>query len=222
VKRGSAWGVVVGLMVVVVLALVIAQVLKGPTTADGTAAFDDSPAPPCPFGFVEGVGERARLEERLRATDEGAALLDALAVNVRYCLGEIDHPVVQDGRVLVLDRRAERPARAARVAHLLHHVVHGLPMPDPLPPAPDCDALVARALDREAEAYALEATLRAAFEAPPTRYEFEPAVRAASDRTERVAIVRRYLAEHPDGAPGIDPLGAAYRQRCEAASRRAR
>lgn len=217
-KRLSPWSVGVGVMVLVVLGLVVAQALKGPTTPDGQAAFDDSPAPPCPAGFVDAVGERARLEERLRSVDEGAALLDGVPVNVRYCLGEIDNPVVSDGRLLVLDERVERPERAARVGHLLHHVVHGLPLPDPLPASPDCDALVARALDREAGAYALEATLRAAFEVPPTRYEFEPAVRAARDRDARVAIVRRYLAAHPDGAPNIDPLGTAYRQRCDAAS----
>jgi len=217
VKRATAWSGAVGAMVLIVLGLIVAQVIRGPTTPGG-AAFDDTPAPPCPAGFVEAVGERARVEERLRSTDEGAALLDALPVNVRYCLGEIDNPVVSDGRLLVLDERVERPERAARVGHLLHHVVHGLPLPDPLPEHPDCEALVETALDREAEAYALEATLRAAFEVPPTRYEFEPEVRAA-EGDARVAIVRRYLAEHPDGAQNVDPLGTAYRQRCDDASR---
>ncbi len=200
-----------GAMAAALLALAGASIWK---SARESAERDDTPAPPCPPMFFERVGDGERIRERLRALPEGAALLDALRVEVRFCFGTIDVPVVSEGRVLVLDARAERPEQTARVGHLLHHVVHGLPFPNEVPAGADCDALIETAIAREAEAYALEARLRRAQDLAPDRYEFEPDLWAAPE-ADRVELVARYLREHPTGAPNMDPLVAGYRQRCE-------
>ena len=63
----------------------------------------------------------------------------------------------------------------------------------------DCGALVAQALRREAEAYALEVRLRRRLGAEDTRYEFEP-VFFETDPADQVALIEGYLRAHPDGA----------------------
>ncbi|MCB9597970.1 MAG: hypothetical protein H6719_34960 [Sandaracinaceae bacterium] len=208
-KRPSGWSLAMGGMAVILVGLALASVLKG-----ASDPVDTTPAPPCPFGFVDNVGDAERIREQLRAVPEGAELLGALRREVRFCFGTIDVPVVTEGRLLVLDARASVPEQAARVGHLLHHVTEGMPFPDDVPADADCDAILETAIEREAEAYALEVRLRQAVDLDPDRYEFEPAARRASGRAQ-VALVERYLREHPSGAPNMDPLIAGYRQRCE-------
>lgn len=200
-----------GGMAAVLIGLAVLSVLKGAREAQGR---DETPAPPCPPMFVDRVGDAERIRERLRGIPEGAALLDALRVEVRWCFGTIDVPVVMEDRVLVLDARAARAEQTARAGHLLHHVVHGSPFPSAVPADADCDAIVETAIDREAEAYTLEVRLRRAQELEPNRYEFEREFWRAS-RDDQVALVARYLREHPNGAANMDPLIAGYRQRCE-------
>lgn len=206
-----------GLAAAALVGLVALSFVLGPSAEE---RFDDRPAPPCPEGFVDAIGEGARVREGLAALPEGAALLAALRVEVRWCFGVVDVPVVADGRVLVMDRRAPRAEQIARAGHLLLHVTEGLPLPETIGAGADCDALVARAIEREAEAHVLEARLRRALELPPDRYEFEPALWAAPE-ADRVALVARYLREHPDGAPNVDALASGYRQRCETERRAA-
>ena len=115
---------------------------------------------------------------------------------------------------LVLDRALSDGEAAARVGHLLVHVRDGLPYQADAPG--DCDARVARALDREAEAHAVELDLRRALGVGGARliFPFEAAFHAAPS-AERVALLRRWPEEHPDGAPGLDGLATGYRMRCE-------
>ncbi len=211
-RRPSGWKVALTLMGLVLLGVLGASFLR---SGQRSAAADHSPAPPCPVGFLDRVGETDRVRAQLARSAEGAALLEALSREVRFCFGEIDIPVVSEGRVLVLDARPGVPEQAARAGHLLHHVVEGMPYPDEVTADTDCDALVETAIGREAAAYALEARLRRAFELPPTRYEFEPGFWAAPE-SDRVALVDRFLRDHPGGARNMDGLIAGYAQRCEA------
>ncbi len=182
---------------------------------DGAPRAFEGPAPPCPAGFFDQLGRAEALRAALGGTEEGRAILEALGpTEVRFCFGVVDVPVVQDERVLLLDRRQDDPELAARTGHLLHHVVRGAPMPDAIEPDADCGALVREALAREARAYALELRLRRALGVRGARYEFETPFFAAP-AGEGEGVVLEYLLAHPDGGPGLDGLGAAYRQRCE-------
>lgn len=211
-KGRAGRNVALGLAILILLGLAATSLWQTPEAAD--EAVDPRPAPPCPARFLDRVGQAERIEARLRGTPRGAALLDGLRVQVRYCFGEIEVPVVMEGRLLVLDDRADVAEQAARAGHLLHHVVEGSPFPDEVGADADCDAIVETAIEREAEAYALEVELRAAFELDPSRYEFEPGF-FREPASGRVAYVERYLRAHPDGARNLDPLITGYRQRCE-------
>jgi hypothetical protein len=181
-------------------------------------ALPDGPAPPCPFGYVDHVGRKESLLALLNATDEGRRIVSSLgASEVRFCFGRIDVPVVSEGRLLLLDQSADDAPLAARTAHLFLHIVNGPPVPDEIARGADCDAIVDRALHAEARAYAVEVRLRRELGVAGVRYEFEPAFWASEDG-ERT--IYEYLVAHPDGGPGLDALGTAYRQRCETLSRR--
>lgn len=215
-RRSLPWRTVALALVAVLSAGVIAT-LVWPRTQAGRA-LPTGPAAPCPAGFVDQVGHADLLRARLRSTDEGRQLLDALGeTEVRYCFGDADVPMITDERVLVLDRDMDDAELAARTGHLLDHVVHGSPFPAEVPPGADCDALVRSALEAEARAYALELRLRRALGVGTARYAFEPEAARASDPAE---VILAYLLAHPEGGPGLDALGAGYRMRCERAAHR--
>ncbi|MGE0785489.1 MAG: hypothetical protein AB7S26_07365 [Sandaracinaceae bacterium] len=179
-------------------------------------------APPCPERYLDLPVRAERIETLLGSTAVGTGLLAALEDRpVRYCFGEIERPSIQGSQLLLLDASADDAELAARVGHLLDHAVHGLPFPETLPPNPDCDAMLAEAMAREARGYAVEVELRERLQLEPSRYDFEPAARAASTEA-RVAMIERYLLDHPEGGRNLDSLGVAYRQRCEIAARSAR
>lgn len=212
------WRIGVGL-IIAGLVIAIGWSFSQSPPADRAAA---GPAPPCPYGFVDRPSETAPVLQRLRTTTDGAAVLAALGqTEVRFCWGEIANPVVQEGRLLLMSTADAPPQRAARAAHLLHHAAHGLPLPDSIDADADCGALVAQALRREAEAYALEVQLRRRLGAEDTRYEFEP-VFFETDPADQVALIEGYLRAHPDGAENLEPLARGYRERCEAAVAEAR
>ncbi len=170
------------------------------------------PAAPCPPGFLEPLGRSGAVLARLRATDEGARWLGELGqTEIRLCFGAVDVPVVSEDRVLMLDARADDVETAARVGHLVAHVVRGMPFPAEVLPDADCDAVVERALAAEAQAYGLELRLRRALGLSEPRYEFEPAFHAGGGE----ATILGYLREHPEGGPNVDGLATAYRERCE-------
>ncbi len=178
------------------------------------------PAAPCPAGFINQVGRADAIRARLRTRDEGRALLEALGeTEVRFCFGHTDVPALAEGRVLVLDADWDGPSQAARVGHLLDHVVHGSPFPDTVGAGTDCERVVRDALTTEARAYALELRLRRALGVEEIRYPFEA---DANQSDNPLALVERYLVTHPDGGPGLDALGTGYRLRCERAREVAR
>ena len=173
----------------------------------------EEPAPPCPVGALDLPARADAIRARLASRPEGAALIASVRDHVgRICFSDGPSVVDEETHAVVLDRALGEGEAAARLGHLLVHVRDGSPYRD----GPDCDVVVARALDAEARAHALELELRRALSVTPDvlRYELEDAFWAAP-QSERVALVRVYLASHPDGAPGIDALASGYRDRCE-------
>lgn len=202
-----------------VLALIAIVTLVG---RPDEARPDLGPAPPCPVGFVDRPVRGEQLLTALRRAPAAAEVVAAAEErDLRYCFGAIERPVISASRVLLLSDDMAEPALAARLGHLLHHAAYGGPFPDHIAADADCDAVVDEALAAEARAYALEVTLREAFELEPSRFEFEPAARRL-ERAGRTRLIERYLRAHPDGARNLDPLGSGYRQRCEAARAEAR
>lgn len=202
-------------MAAIAIAVLGALVIAALAASDGEGAVARGPAPPCPYEFVEHLGRSDRLRRVLGSAAEGRALLDALGpTEVRFCFGSIEVPVLSDDRVLLLDANAEEAEAAARAGHLLHHAVHGSPFPPSVAAGASCDDVVRGALAAEARAYALEVRLRRALGVTGHRYAFEAAY-VANEAGERAIL--DYLVAHPEGGPGLDPLGAAYRQRCELA-----
>lgn len=176
------------------------------------------PAPPCPFGYFDRVGQGQALLARLRETEEGREIADQLgSTEVRFCFGDIEVPVVSEERLLLLTDDEDEDVLAARTGHLLLHVLRGPPLPEPIPRNANCRVLVDQALHAEARAYAVELRLRRELGVLERRYEFEDAFWRERDG-ERV--IYDYLVAHPDGGPGLDPLATAYRQRCEVERRR--
>lgn len=165
---------------------------------------------------LQADGRRARaLLERLRSRPEGDPIVARLrGRSPTICFGDPPFSAVTtDGVILMQSRLTEREA-AARLGHLLVHVIEGLPMERPGPGS--CEQQVDEALGAEARALAVEIRLRRALDVgpdPALRYEFEaPFWQAAPDAREPVIL--HYLREHPDGGPGVDALASAYRQRC--------
>lgn len=207
------WRLAAGIAIAVLGALVIVVV----AASSDDEAVARGPAPPCPHEFVEQLGRSDGLRRLLASVEEGAALLDALgSTEVRFCFGTIEVPVLSDDRVLLLDAGADEAETAARAGHLLHHAVYGSPFPAEVAPDASCDDVVRGALAAEARAYALEVRLRRALGVEGRRYAFEAAY-VPTEAGERGIF--EYLLANPTGGPGLDPLGAAYRQRCEVARR---
>ena len=173
------------------------------------------PPRPCPARFALDPPRAAALADRLATVPEGASVLTRAqgAAMPRICFGPaIVSSITTDGAVL-LDGDLGEPEAAARLGHLLAHVVEGLPMARP--GAGDCEAQVEDALRKEARALALELRLRHALGVTERRipYAFEDDVqRAPPEARER--LVLDYLRAHPDGAPGLDGLASGYARRC--------
>jgi len=172
----------------------------------------------CPAPWSADPDRAGALVERLRATDDGAALLAGLAPRPlpALCFGRAGPSSVTTEGVILLEAALDDGEAAARVGHLLQHVVEGLPMAHPHPG--DCDAQVGVALVAEARSLSLELRLRRALgvRAPRLRYPFEGAFWAAP-AARREADVLDFLRAHPDGAPGLDALAAGYARRCREA-----
>lgn len=196
-------------------ALVIATLLA----ACGTP----SAPSPCRTGLHADEARATAIEARLASVPEGRALLDAARARLAaICFAEPGSAsVVTTDHVAVLARDLEEGEAAARLGHLLVHLRDGLPLEAVPEGASDarCDEGVSRALALEATAYVTEVELQRALGAAPRVLRFELGdMLAALPAGEREPAVQRYLAEHPDGAPGIEGLASAYRQRCASAA----
>jgi hypothetical protein len=126
----------------------------------------------------------------------------------------IEPGVTLDGLAL-LDAAMPDDAAAARLAHLLTHLHRGSQLAAP-PDGADCARWLEGALDEEARAWALELRLLG------DRGAALPFARAAgaAPAAERAAVIRRWLAEHPEGEGTVPPLGVGYAARCRASAER--
>jgi hypothetical protein len=155
-------------------------------------------ASPCPQGSSPDPARASALLALLEAQGEGVG-------SPRVCFGRSGPSGVREG-VVVLEGGLTDEEAAARVAHLAHHL-----RDDPAAFVPgDCDAQVARALRLEGEAWATEIRLRRAFGVTSPL----PFDTGGEPDPQQIA---RWLADHPDGASGIDAIAAGYRRRCEEA-----
>lgn len=84
----------------------------------------------CPAGTTP---DRSRTRAELawlRSQSQGNRLLAALKSPAMVCYGDVPEGILHSDGVLVLRRDRSRVANAARIGHLLHHVLHGLPLDD--------------------------------------------------------------------------------------------
>ncbi|MDQ3037104.1 MAG: hypothetical protein M3Y87_32215 [Myxococcota bacterium] len=169
-------------------------------------------APPCPEGALDQPARADAIVARLASVPEGAAIVESARARVaRICFGS-GASVIDDERTVLLDRALSEGEAASRLGHLMMHARDG----SPYQPGSDCEVVVARALDAEARAHAVELALRRALSVRGEAlvYELEPVFWETPER-DRVALVRAWLESHPDGGGGFDALGAGYRERCE-------
>lgn len=164
-----------------------------------------APAPVCPDGFAATPARTGRIEQRLGTTTEGRRLLELRPAETAVCYGPVAPSVVTLDEVLLVDERLGDDEAAARVAHLLMHVVEGNPLR--LDGPGDCETKVTAALVAEGAALALEVQLRDTFGVT------EPVGPLPFERADPAAIAG-WLHDHPEGAEGVAPLGRDYRDRC--------
>lgn len=183
---------------------------------------DQAPSPGPPEGRAHCRGsaradpERAqRIVELLASTTDGRDLLGRAPESPRICFNEHNPGAVTTEGIFWLDPRASEAESAARLGHLLlHRVEGGVP-----PPAGDrprsCPEVVEAAAAAEARAHALELELRRELgvTSPRLTFPFERQFWAAPE-PERVGVLRDLFLAHPDGAPGVLGVAAAYRHRC--------
>lgn len=159
----------------------------GTHTATGAA---EAAGAACASGQMD-VARGERVWRRLGDAPEGARLVAALPQRPRICFADVDPSVLVGRSELLLDARLDRDAAAARVGHLVSHLVES----DALePPATgDCAAFLVAALAAETRAHQLEARLLGA-------------LGAEGAAAEMAATAARRAAAVVDG----------YRTRCEA------
>jgi hypothetical protein len=173
------------------------------------------PRPPaCPPDTHAAPDRQARLMERLHRALPSLTSPEAKALGQHqnrgdWCFGQQSE--LHEGGALVLDETLDDDEAAARAGHLLLHLL--IP-PWTESPAP-CEERVTQALDAEARAISLELDLRRALgvASPELGYAFA-AEHQQAPPDQRIALIARYLRQHPDGAPGVPGLVNAYAQRC--------
>jgi hypothetical protein len=114
---------------------------------------------------------------------------------------------------MLLDDEAGDAETAARLGHLMVHLVEGFP---PITPRSACEAWIARVVEAEVRAHVLELELRRELGVTDPRRSFpfeRDYYRAAPNR--RAAVVRDYFVAHPEGGPGVPGFISIYRARCE-------
>lgn len=121
-----------------------------------------APAPPCPPGLRADAEREARLRAALAEVPEGRALMDRVEGPLRVCFGHPGPGVLDEEGVLRLSGAAPPAVEAARLGHLLRHVLEGPPLPAGPAAGQSCDVLVAIAMTEESAAHDLERRLRAA------------------------------------------------------------
>ena len=131
------------------------------------------PALRCPRDTAPDEQRSDSVMARLRANESGAALLARLGRALIICYGDVREGVLQSDNAMVLQRDLPIAANAARLGHLVFHLVHGAPFDEAAASSSSlsCAELVKRAAAMERQAYALEDKLRKSFGLPPQAFE---------------------------------------------------
>lgn len=129
----------------------------------------DLPRPRCPQTALEDDKRTAEVVTLLRKHQRGQDIFKRIARPLVVCYGDVREGVVQEDDVLVLQRDRPVTAQAARLAHLLAHLVWWPPfLKDQVRASQEpCTAVAARAVEIEQPAGNLESELRKSFGLPP-------------------------------------------------------
>jgi hypothetical protein len=129
--------------------------------------------PACPQDSTSDPDRTRGVLRRLRSHAQGKRLLAALGRLPVVCYGDVPEGILRTDGVALLEAKHPVSANAARLGHLLHHLVHGLPFDEKIASASTIarEALVKRALLSERAAYDLENDLRQGFRLPHLAFE---------------------------------------------------
>lgn len=153
----------------------------------------------------------ALLWQRFQAEHQGADFVPGPPALDLGCACFGSGPSAQwEGQNLYLPSGWSRQEQTARAVHLALHRARPVWSANP---ALDCDARVARAVDAETEAHALELELRRALRVDVRRFPFEVEYFTHAPN-ERRTWLRGYLMAHPDGDGVVPGFVALYAQRC--------
>jgi len=171
----------------------------------------------CPASLAKNEDRARRLWDRLDDAPDGALLMTRTSSLPLVCFGKVDLSVVTTEGIVLFDNRLDDDEGAARLGHLLAHIVNGMPMANPRDV--DCETQVNDALQLEAQALSLELRLRKNLQrdvqkrAKRQAYEFEAGY-WATEEPKREQFLWDYMRAHPNGAPGLDGLAHGYAKRC--------
>jgi hypothetical protein len=145
------------------------------TSMVSRCAKTDKPLPPsrCPPGAQADAKRTQAVLARLRTRPVGKELLAALERTPVICYGDVPEGVLEADGAVVLQRDRPVPAHAARLGHLLHHLIHGLPFNETIvrDGGQDCGEVATIADGFERSAHQLESELRQAFGLPALPFQ---------------------------------------------------
>jgi len=153
--------------------IVVATLSCGDRKPSGTSTDSAKPEPRCTQGSARDDKRTHEALLQLGSQEEGHRLLASLGRTPRVCYGDVREGLLQTDGVLVLQRDRPLAANAARLGHLLHHLVRGLPLDETTLRASTltCSELVRDADLGERAAYNLEGDLRRGFGLSPLPFE---------------------------------------------------
>jgi hypothetical protein len=127
----------------------------------------------CPAGAATDAGRTATVLARLRTDEDGKRIVASLARELTMCYGDVSEGIVQTDGVLVLQRDRSPAANAARLGHLLLHLVQGPPLDEEAAHKRErsCKELTEWANTMEKSAHDFESQLRKKFGLAPLPYE---------------------------------------------------
>jgi len=127
----------------------------------------------CPPDAVVAPKRTQAVLRRLRSQTQGKALLAKVGRPPVVCYGNVREGILHADAVVVLQKDHAVEANAARLGHMLHHLVYGLPFDEKKVRSGrfSCDELAGTADLAERAAHALENDLRQAFRIEPLAFE---------------------------------------------------
>lgn len=181
---------------------------------DGERSKRPEPQARCGPGQHADAPRARRVRALLEKAPAGRGLRGRAPRRLRVCFIDEGIPSLSSEGVVTLLRQATDAECAARLGHLLLHAVEGPPLPETIPAARACAAVVGEALAAEARSHALELTLRRQLGVPARPdHPFEAAFWAAP-AGKRVDLLRAHFRAHPEGGPGFPGYVSAYTSRC--------